>query len=109
MARRFVEMQNRRGGLAVIVILALVLVILALTNPTKDDFARFLAGKARSQVGDKGVFTEFAKGVAGAGGEFSSRAYYRQNFLVFSLFKLYSNDRTDFIGFGKYVFIRTAR
>lgn len=109
MARRFVVMQNRRGGLAVIVIVALVLVILALTNPTKDDFARFLAGRARAQVGDKGIFTELAKGIAGAGGEASSGAYYRQNFLIFSLFKGYSSDRTYYLGLAKYVFIRTAK
>lgn len=109
MARRVIVMHNRSGGIAFLIILALILIILGITNPTKDDFSRFLASRARSQVGDKGIFTDLAKGIAGAGGELSSRAYYRHNFLIFSLFKYNGTDQAAFVGFGKYIFIKTGK
>jgi len=109
MARRVYVQQSRKGGIAAIVIIALVLIILGLTNPTMADFRQHLQTQARSQVGDKGIFSDAAKGIAGGVAGISSAAYYRQNYLIFSLFKEKGSDRTAFVGLGKFFFIKTAK
>lgn len=107
MARKVYIQQSRKGGLAALIILVLVLVILGLTNPSMADFRHHLQTQAQAQAENKGggLLSGLAGGIAGL----SSAAYYRQNYLIFSLFKEKGSDRTAFVGFGKFIFIKTAK
>jgi hypothetical protein len=99
MARRMYVQQSRKGGIAVIVIIALILIILGLTNPTMADFRHHL----QTQAENKGLGPLSGLATIASGG------YYRQNYLVFSLFKEKFTDRTAFVGLGKFIFIKTAK
>lgn len=103
MARRMYVQQSRKGGIAAIVIITLILIILGLTNPTKADFKNYLYNQGYAEAGNAmKPFKRAAGTVKAAMVEF----YTRQNYLVFSLFN--RGEKTEYVGLGKFIFIKTA-
>lgn len=108
MARKVYIQQSRKGGLTALIILVLVLVILGLTNPTKDDLANYLSSQARTHVTGKGPIADAFRGLAGGvASGISGFTYTRQNYIIFSLFNL--GEKIEYVGFGKFIFIKTAK
>ena len=96
------------------IILLVVALILALTNPDKDDFKDFVTQNIQKELVKKGkndqvsqIFKPLADGLAQLGGSLSSAFAHRENYYLFSIFTLGPENEPDaprYLGIGTQFF-----
>lgn len=96
---------RRRGSL---IVLVAVLMVMAATNPTEDDFRRTLRVDARRAGNDRSVSGLINRAVDALGRGAQQLTVRRHNFVIFSLFESHSiADRRRHVGIlGQVVEIR---
>ncbi len=97
-----------------VIILLVVALGLALTNPDKEDFKEYVAKNLQKELVKKGdkdavsrIFKPLADGLAQLGGSLSSAFAHRENYYLFSVFTLGPDGEQDvprYLGIGKMFF-----
>ena len=101
---------KRNKGLAAVVVAILALVIIALLNPTSEDFQSYLSAKAgkasgKSLEGLGGLLQKGAGALASGVAAMSASLYARKDYLFFST---YSAGKSGdlYLGIAKKLFIK---
>jgi len=108
MARYVVK--RKRSAMSVIIIAAVVVAVMALTNPTLTDLENHVRNsaeaEARKQAGE-GAFGNLISGIAKGGAGFVAKNFYaRLNIVIFSTFEPRSGHNPRYIGLFKFLFIK---
>jgi hypothetical protein len=103
--------RKKKRNIGAIVIIAAVLVVLGLTNPSSDDFSSYLqresAASVRHEAGS-GALGDLLGGVAQAGMSLVASTYVRTNLVVVSVFSQRGHNPQRYLGFGKLIFIKIS-
>lgn len=94
---------NKRSNYSKLIILGFVLVLLAVTNPTKENFVEWVVKEASEEADSEWV----AAGIDLLGGPIIKNATTQQDFIFVSVFNLgIGTEKVSFLGLGKSFFIK---
>ncbi|HOX13892.1 MAG TPA: hypothetical protein P5117_04975 [Spirochaetia bacterium] len=87
-----------------LVLLAIILALLVVTNPTKQDFAAWY-GKQAAASAPSGTLGKALGGIGKGMASVAASAFQRQSYGVLSVFSL-AKGGTAYVGLGKVVFLK---
>jgi hypothetical protein len=109
MARVYV-MKRRRSAIGIIIGIGVVIVLLALTNPTLFDLESYVKSKASSDArrdAGNGILGDIVSGIASGGAGFVAKNFYmRRSFVIFSTFEPKSSRNPRYLGVLKGIFVK---